>query len=100
MKILKRRLTKLSKRDQQWFNEVQYNLPGNVGDTYLTKVIYNNPATIAFWEDGSKTIVKVQDGDTFDKEKGLAMALLKKLLGNNGNYYKEIKRWTEDENDR
>ena len=66
----------------------------------IEKVIFNDPATIVLWEDGSKTIVKVQDGDTFDKEKGLAMALLKKLLGNNGSYYKEIKRWTEDENDR
>ena len=65
----------------------------------IEKVIFNDPATIVLWEDGSKTVVKVQDGDTFDKEKGLAMALLKKLLGNNGNYYKEIKRWTEDEND-
>lgn len=66
----------------------------------IEKVIFNNPVTIVLWKDGSKTIVKVQDGDTFDKEKGLAMALLKKLLGNNGSYYKEIKRWTEDENDR
>ena len=66
----------------------------------IEKVIFNDPATIVLWKDGSKTIVKVQDGDTFDKEKGLAMALLKKLLGNNGSYYKEIKRWTEDENDR
>ena len=66
----------------------------------IEKVIFNDPATIVLWEDGSKTVVKVQDGDTFDKEKGLAMALLKKLLGNNGSYYKEIKRWTEDENDR
>lgn len=65
----------------------------------IEKVIFNDPATIVLWEDGSKTVVKVQDGDTFDKEKGLAMALLKKLLGNNGSYYKEIKRWTEDEND-
>ena len=65
----------------------------------IEKVIFNDPATIVLWKDGSKTVVKVQDGDTFDKEKGLAMALLKKLLGNNGSYYKEIKRWTEDEND-
>ena len=65
----------------------------------IEKVIFDNPATIVLWEDGSKTVVRVQDGDTFDKEKGLAMALLKKLLGNYGSYYKEIKRWTEDEND-
>ena len=66
----------------------------------IEKVIFDNPATIILWGDGTKTVVKLQSDDPaeFDKEKGLAMALLKKLLGNNGSYYKEIKRWTEDEN--
>ena len=67
----------------------------------IEKVIFDNPATIILWGDGTKTVVKLQSDDpaAFDKEKGLAMALLKKLRGNNGSYYKEIKRWTEDEND-
>ena len=66
----------------------------------IRKVIFNDPATVVLWSDGTKTVVKCGPNDIFDKEKGLAMALLKKLLGNNGSYYKEIKRWTEDENDR
>ena len=68
----------------------------------IEKVIFDNPVTIILWGDGTKTVVKLQSDDpaAFDKEKGLAMALLKKLLGNNGSYYKEIKRWTGDENDR
>ena len=61
----------------------------------ITNVIFNKPATIIFWSDGTKTVVKAQDGDKFDKEKGLAMAIAKKALGNKGNYYDEIKKWVE-----
>lgn len=52
----------------------------------IEKVIFNNPATIVFWADGTKTVVKRQKGDRYDKEKGLAMAIAKKLYGNTGKY--------------
>lgn len=60
---------------------------------FMIKVIYNDPATIAFWSDGTKTVVKAQPGDIFDPEKGLAMAIAKKACGNKGNYYDSFKRW-------
>lgn len=59
----------------------------------IKKVIFNNPATIVFWADDTKTVVKAQEGDKFDPEKGLAMAIAKKTLGNEGNYYNEIYKW-------
>ena len=64
---------------------------------FLIRVIYNDPATIAFWSDGTKTIVKAQPGDIFDPEKGLAMAIAKKACGNKGNYYNSFKRWLPKE---
>lgn len=60
---------------------------------YITKVIFNDPATIVYWSDCSKTVVKCGEGDTFDPEKGLVMAMVKKALGNKGTYYNEIKKW-------
>lgn len=60
------------------------------------KVIFNKPATIVFWKDGTKTVVKAQNDEPFDPEKGLAMAIAKKALGNEGNYFNRIKKWTED----
>lgn len=45
----------------------------------IKKVIFNDPATIVYWEDGTKTVVKAMDGETFDKEKGLAMTISKKV---------------------
>ena len=65
----------------------------------IKNVIFNEPATIVFWEDGSKTIVKCQDGDIYDPEKGLAMAISKKALGNQGNYCNEFKKWLPEENE-
>ena len=65
----------------------------STNNVFLKKVIYNDPATIAFWSDGTKTVVKAQPGDIFDPEKGLAMAIAKKACGNTGNYYNSFKRW-------
>lgn len=48
----------------------------------IKKVVYNYPATIVWWTDGSKTIVKVHKGEEFNKEMGLAMAIAKKVFGN------------------
>ena len=61
----------------------------------IEKVIFNDPATIVLWSDGTKTVVKCQDGDIFDPEKGLAMAISKKAMGNKGNYCDQIKKWTK-----
>ena len=53
----------------------------------IKRVLFNNPATIVFWADGDKTVVKCQNGEPYDPEKGLAMAISKKALGNDRNYY-------------
>jgi hypothetical protein len=63
--------------------------------TSIKDVIFNDPATIVFWADGTKTVVKCQENDTFDPEVGLAMAIAKKALGNKGNYCNTIKKWIE-----
>lgn len=59
----------------------------------IKNVIFNPPATIVLWADGTKTIVKAKNGDIYDPEKGLAMAISKKTLGNCGNYYNIFARW-------
>ena len=58
----------------------------------ITRVIFNKPATIVFWADGTKTVVKSQGKEKYDKEKGLAMAISKKALGNKGSYYDTFKK--------
>ena len=91
---------------QEMYSKILY------GSAYLPKIkkiIFNNPATIVFWEDGTKTVVKCDEpcitcqapddkrNTRFDPEKGLAMAIAKKALGNQGNYYNEFKKWLPKE---
>lgn len=64
----------------------------------IVDVIYNKPATIVFWDDGTKTVVKCGKHDKYTGEHGLVMAIVKKLYGNNGRYYDIIRKWLpEDE---
>lgn len=58
----------------------------------IKSVKFNGPATIIFWDDGTKTIVKAHD-EKIDPEKGIAMAIAKRALGNRGNYFNAIKKW-------
>lgn len=58
----------------------------------IEKVIFNDPATIVLWSDGTKTVVKAHD-EIFDREKGLAMAVSKKVFGNKGRYFNLFKKY-------
>ena len=81
--------------------------PERTGQYGIKRVVFNNPATIVFWDDGTKTVVYCQDNmkkvrkmvdgkevevmkpqkaDTYSEEIGLAMALVKKHYGNGSNY--------------
>ena len=70
----------------------QYRSKENNNMLKIKNVIFSNPATIVFWEDGTKTVVKCQD-EEFDPEKGLAMAISRKALGNERDYYDHFKRY-------
>lgn len=61
----------------------------------IEKVIFNGPATIVFWTDGTKTMVKCSDDELFDAEKGLAMAICKRALGSK--FRKVFKEYTPEE---
>ena len=62
----------------------------------IKRVIFNPPATIVYWSDCTKTVVKCNDNDIFDPEKGLAMAIAKRCVGNTGAYYAEIRHWVAE----
>ena len=49
----------------------------------VQQVIFNDPATIVTFSDGSKVCVKACSKDTFNKETGLIYAILKRLYANN-----------------
>jgi len=64
-------------------------------ESKIKDVIFNEEkrTTVVLWKDGTKTIVKCQPGDTFNKETGIAMAFMKRCYGNRGCYNEEFKRF-------
>lgn len=65
----------------------------------IKNIIFNDPATIVMWSDGTKTVVKCGENDIFDPEKGVAMACMKKLLGTNktgSNYLDKVQEYFDD----
>lgn len=105
-----------SPKRETWFAitpsmEIRYIRPEMLATAFrIKKAIFNPPATIVLWEDGTKTVVKCQmcgacigkvDASMefhpcFDPEKGLAMCIAKRALGNKGNYYNEFKKWLKE----
>jgi hypothetical protein len=59
----------------------------------IRRVIFNDPATIVFWKDGSKTVAKCGKNDVFDKEKGLMACIIKHLTGDTGRWNEILKKW-------
>lgn len=53
-------------------------------------VIFHPPATIVFWKDGSKTVVKCAPGEKFNKYHGFCAAVAKKIYANNTQLNKMI----------
>lgn len=70
------------------FSQFGYIAPSKL---QIKQVIFHNPATIVYWSDKSKTVVKCKEGDIFDEETGLAMCVAKKFLGDN--FHAEFKKW-------
>ena len=47
----------------------------------VDRIIFNPPATIVFWDDGTKTVVKCMEDQPYEKYAGFAMACMKKMFG-------------------
>ena len=66
----------------------------------IKDVIFNDPATIVKWIDGTKTVVVARDGDVYNKDFGLMACILKKCAGCSGRWNDILKDWCyKDEED-
>ena len=50
-------------------------------DRMPERIIFNGNATIVFWKDGTKTVVKASDEAFIDPEKGFLIAYFQKWCG-------------------
>lgn len=86
---LKDEISQLKAENEQLRKE--YKIVREVNDAYYEKyvknkpvlqsVTYNPPATIAFWDDGTKTVSKCSKKDVFSRECGLALCYMYKIFG-------------------
>ncbi len=80
-----------------FFGASRINKPYKPHDPFEIKdVIFNNPATIVLWADGTKTVVKCQEDDVYSEEVGLALCFAKKALGNKSNFNNVFKKWVPE----
>ena len=47
----------------------------------IDRIIFSPPATVIFWGDGEKTVVKCADGQQYDRYNGFCAAVCKRLFG-------------------
>lgn len=61
----------------------------------IKDVIYHDPATIVYFSDGSKEVVKRCEFDEYDEQTGLLMCVAKKFLGKD-DFHKMLKKYVKD----
>ena len=61
----------------------------------IKNIDFQPPLTIVVWEDGTKTFVKCAKDEIFDPEKGAAMAIAKKALGDKYAYIETISYYVD-----
>lgn len=60
------------------------------------RILHSGPCTIVFWEDGTKTIVRLSENDIYDEYQAFCAALAIKLYGSNSHLKKVIRdKWEE-----
>ena len=63
----------------------------------IKDVRFSPTATIVFWSDNNKTVVKAQGGEPFDAEKGLMACIIKRITGNTGRYNELFKKYIKED---
>ena len=63
----------------------------------ITHAYFNDPVTVVLWDDGTKTMVRCQEGDVYSEEVGLALCIAKKSLGNLPNFNNIFRKWIPEE---
>ncbi len=59
----------------------------------VKNILFNGPATIVFWTDGTKTMVKCHEEDVYDKSKAIALCFMKKMFGNTSEFNEVLRKY-------
>ena len=64
---------------------------------HITDVMFREPAVIVKWSDGTKTVARCEENDTYSKEAGLSICIAKKFMGNQ-NFRSVFERYIYSDN--
>lgn len=64
-------------------------------DQAITRIMFNGPCTIVFWDDDTKTIVKLSEGDKSDRKVALIYAIAKKKYGTMSRVHREVDQFAK-----
>ena len=60
----------------------------------IEKVLFKEPYTIVYWNDGTKTKVKCSDADSYSKDAGLAFCIAKRFCGSKRKFDAIFEKYT------
>ena len=63
----------------------------------VKKIIHSGPCTIVFWEDNTKTVVRLEEGKEYDEYAAFTAALAKKCYGSNSKVHKILETKTVEQ---
>lgn len=66
----------------------------------VKKIIHSGPCTIVFWEDNTKTIVRLEEGKEYDEYAAFTAALAKKCYGSNSQVHKILETKTVEQKNK
>lgn len=78
---VKRILNSIYGRENAMRKGYIYKYPEKNNSMVPNQIIFNPPATIVFWKDGTKTVVKCSEGEKFDPYTGFCYAFTEHFLG-------------------
>lgn len=65
-------------------------------DFRVKKIMHNGPATIVFWKDNTKTVVRLKEGDRYDPYAAFTAAVAKRLYGKTMKISEVVDRYSKD----
>lgn len=63
------------------------------------RIVFNPPATVVLWKDGTKTVVRCDERDLYDPKYGLALCFMKKALGNRSRALNDVLHAVQGQDD-
>lgn len=66
----------------------------------IDRIIFNDPCTIVFWDDNTKTIVRRSDGDLDSIRTAIIYAIAKKKFGNTSRIHRAVDRFAKTNDQR